>query len=238
MTKTYKPKRRGMGRKRNTRKKTTTTKAIVSAIKSGNGVTYLNKNIKTYRFTRSDIDYGFINPSPSSATLGGILTFRLGSVPGYSEFTSLFQKYRINKVKLTFNMYASPAQGSPYPTLYICKNLEPTNTTSLPTVASMEQQSGVSMFQFSDEHRVFTKSVYPYIATRTLTSASAASDVVEFTDRRRSMWIDCNDVSAGAGTGTVHHGFRWLLDAHGTFPVDEYAIQITAEYSLEFKGID
>lgn len=214
------------------------TKAIVKAINTGNGITYINRNTGVHRFVRSDIQFAYLNPVNGVNSSGGIWYFKLGSVPGYTEFTSLFQKYRIEKIKLIFNLVETTSNSSIQPTLYIAKNLEPTNTT-IPTQAIMEQQSGCTIMQFSNEHRTFTKSFYPYIATRTLTSSSAASDVIEFTDRRRSFWIDCNDTATGVGSGVVHHGIKWWLDFHtNVLDPTDFQIEVNAEYHLAFKGID
>lgn len=226
-----------MYRKKRYSGKSKGTNKIVNAIQTGNGLTFMNRLTPIHTFKRTDIDFATLVPVPGQTSTGGNLVFRLGNIPGYSEFTNLFQKYRIMKIKLIFNLASTLESQSVQPTLYVCKNLEAQNAAPVDE-ASMEQQSNVMVMQFSNEHRTFSKSFYPYIGVRTLTNPSAAGDVVEFTDRRKSMWISCADVTT-IGTGVIHHGIKYWLNYHAsTLAENDFAVKINVEYTLQFKGTD
>lgn len=61
---------------------------------------YKRSTQRLYRFTRL-ADFGFITISNITPTLGAI-NFSLIDLPNYTEFTALYDMYKINAVKITF----------------------------------------------------------------------------------------------------------------------------------------
>lgn len=62
---------------------------------------YSKREEKRFLYTRYSSTFGSLAVSPLSQTLGGY-QFSLNDVPNYTEFTNLYDMYKINGVKLTF----------------------------------------------------------------------------------------------------------------------------------------
>lgn len=240
--------KKGYTKRRNYKKK------VYKGVKKGNkyakltarntmiatGLTVQNKINKLYHFKRSDINFLDLLPLSGQTARGGIINFTLSGVPNYAEFCNLFQKYRFNKVKLTFRLIAGLGTASVQPTLYIAKNMEPTDT-STPTEGRMEEMQNLHIMQFSNENRLFEISCIPYVCARSGLfngSTIVASDVIEFNDRKNRIWLDCNLATSNGGSGVTHFGFRYWLDYHAVVADNDFDIEVVAEYDMSFKGTD
>ena len=75
----------------------------------------LNSRFQVYNFTRK-CEYDQVYPTFGNA-VDRVFTFALADLPNYTEFTTLFDQYRINAVKLTFIPRLSSADSNPLATV-------------------------------------------------------------------------------------------------------------------------
>lgn len=117
------------------------------------------------------------------------MTFQLDQLAGYTEFTSLFDQYKINAVKVYLRSFANTTGPLGFPMPWIeCWNDHDSNAP--PTVTASREIMGVKHKYFSSDKTVATMYVKPKPKITTgLTPVIAPT---------RSQWIDCT-------TPTIQH---------------------------------
>ena len=128
-----------------------------------------------YKFSRAFT----IGTLPKGATdLGHAFPFGLSLLPNYSEFTNLFDRYRIRQVDIRMVLAQKNANGV-NPTLWAYMD---DDDASIPISKSqvLERQS-VRPFTFSDAKSVYSVSIQPRWLLDSTSKASLAP---------RDMWID------------------------------------------------
>lgn len=170
---------------------------------------------KVHYFTRTQETYYDITPNsiPNggffanySVTAGTAGAFRLNQLPNYSEFTALFDQYKINGVKLTWMLSANTVN---------MPNVSPGNTTaSLPILyTAIDRDDGTPYATFDEMNqndtcklrrmdRVVTRYVKPYVAVPVY-SAGAFNGYAAPT---KNPWIDA------ASPATEYYGIKWAID--------------------------
>ena len=145
-----------------------------------------------------------ITSNTSTNTQTGSIQTQLSSLPAYSDFTNLFDQYRILKVKIDFmpNLTGNTAGG--LPGLYNVFNMaiDHTDTTS-PTQSS-------DILQY-DEHRTL-QPYKPFSITYKPAPAAAYfnTNVTTGYGPRAGAWID------GSSPAIVHYGLKYSWDCNAS----------------------
>jgi len=152
-------------------------------------------------------------------------SFALSSLRNSTDFTNLFDQYRIDKVDLYFRLVNNPdaqtsttVASSYFPTLWYVKDVD--DTTSM-TVADMQEKQGVKRVIMNPQTLVkisvvpkFQKMVY-----QTLTNTGYGP---------ASGWLDCVD------TNVPHYALKTVFNVPAT-GVD-WNVEVQAKYHCSFRG--
>lgn len=137
---------------------------------------------KTYRFERT------IAPSPLGTTLldqGRGFSFTLGSFPGATEFTQLFDLYRMTSLEVTFALNViSAAQFMP-----VLHMLADYDTYTVPATFDTVLQRPHKRVALTAAYPSFTFRIKPRVLAVVQTSSGTASSALV----PASQWMDCND---------------------------------------------
>jgi hypothetical protein len=171
------------------------------------------KRHKVYPFVRS-IELGTITPSVTVET-DGTYAFSLGSLPDYTEFTALFDTYRIVGVRLCFYpLFTDTSATVAYPPLHTVIDYDDNASLAIAQLNEYDSLQVVQTGQF------FERSLTPRMAL------AAYSGVFTSFATRSKQWCDC------ASPNITHYGLKYGMAIAGAAnPV----WQVTAHYSLEFR---
>lgn len=151
-----------------------------------------------YKFSRT-FDIGTL---PQGATdLGHAFPFGLTLLPNYSEFTTLFDRYRIRQVDIRIRCDKLETSGSytAYPTVWAYMD---DDDASIPVSKStvLERQS-VRPFTFTESKKVYSISIQPRWLIDGTSKASLAP---------RNMWIDMSTPAVS------HYGLKLWMENYNT----------------------
>jgi hypothetical protein len=192
----------------------------------------LSTNIHKYvRWMRSSVDPA-VEPTTISCNFGSsgespaALTFRLDTVANASEFTNLYDLYKILKVQVFFDYTPDVVPGltpnaSFMPKLWIKRDYDDTGT---PTLLEMAQSNQAKCLRFSDTRTTRMVVLAPRYANEIYrTSVSTA-----YTSQR-GAWIDCNNADV------PHFGLKCI--AQGLPSQNLGAFTVRVKYHLLFKNV-
>jgi hypothetical protein len=156
-------------------------------------------------------------------------SFSLSGVPGYTEFTALYDQYRITKVNLHL-----------WPT-----NIAVTNSNSGSTIVNLAPRV-VTAIDYDDstnagsfnELREYSTAEVHIVTDKVVRTFSPAVSTVVYEGVSSSgyaptwgQWISTNDPSV------PHYGMKGAIEATGSSSVDSaYGYRVEAEYFLEFRA--
>jgi hypothetical protein len=171
------------------------------------------KRHKVYPFTRLQ-QLGTITSS-TTAEVTSALTFSLSSLPDYTEFTGLFDAYRIVGVKVCFYpAFLDTTATTLYPPIYTVIDYDDSNTTSTAAYGEYDSCQVVQTGQY------FERTLVPRVAI------AAYSGAFTSFGQKAKMWIDCGSPSVN------HYGLKYGIDIAGAANTLWTAV---AHYSLEFR---
>lgn len=205
-----------------------------------------NNMSKIYKFKRSVINatsllqllststwnYSPIITYPSSGynSSYAIYGFSFSDIPSYTDFTKLFQRVRLRKVKLTFRAPDLTTSGNPLPTATVGKytsNVYP----AVFTPNTLGQLANITEYQFSQEHRQFSVSLYPMLMQFVQVASSTASTVNLGAFGKNNIWLDANDITGT--TNPVYTGLMASWQNIGSNAATEIVVDV--QYSIECK---
>jgi hypothetical protein len=127
-------------------------------------------NPSTHRFHR-DIDVGSIVASAADQGIGRFFTFN--QLPNYTDFTNLFNSYRIRQVDLTYVLTTPTLTlGKAYPRLAFCVDYN--DATNPGSQTDVTQYENAEVYQFGPNRTVFKRTVQPRIAVGAYAGAFSA----------------------------------------------------------------
>lgn len=159
-------------------------------------------------------------------------TFPLSALQGYTEFTNLFGKYRINAVKLTFmpffsgNDYAQAANSTVYaenPRVHYIVDTSGTSASQVDTEAEMLEFANVRTV------RNPTKSFSIYIRNPCVHLGTASGVTIVGGAPKAKQWIDT------ANYNIVHHGCSIGMVIPGGASTGAWKFQVVIKYYMQFK---
>lgn len=159
-------------------------------------------------------------------------SFKLSDVPNSSEFTSLFDAYRIKGVKLEFvpiynshEINEGPA-ASPFDRVGI-----PVMTFARDLDDSTAPASENTLLQYATNKRINLSSKKSiYIANpRVAQTVYQAGLTAAYSEARKNVWIDC------ANPDVPHYGLKYYVPTENLSKI--LYIRVYATYYMEFKRV-
>lgn len=154
--------------------------------------------------------------------------FRLTDLPNPTEFTSLFNEYRIEKVSFR----VTPLQASvtddtvgSIAAAYIA--WDPNDATPPPDTPSMQQRDTTKLVEFIADQPIITTGT-PRCAQAIYSSAMATS--YGYT-ANKSLWIDTTSPS----NGTPHYGLKFYFRNMPGFYNSGFGLRFQPTYHLVFR---
>lgn len=205
----YSPKRRNY--KRNYRKKSYIPRKRLTAT--------------VYPYKRH-VDLGFITTTGSSLE-SGYFHFQLSDVPSYSEFSALYDMYKLNMVKIYFIPFTmdNSASGAAVTDATQWQNLYTAidnNSVSAPTSINALRQ--YQTCKFTRMGKVHKRVIYPRVATMIYDGATTAYST------NKPGWLNTSY------SAVPHYGIKWAFD-NATADVNSKFFRIEAVYYFHFKQV-
>jgi hypothetical protein len=173
------------------------------------------KRERTYPFVRK-VQAGTITGSVT-IEVDGAFAFSLGSLPDYTEFTALFDSYRIRMVKLQFNpLFIDTSATVTYPPIITAIDYDDNSTLAY----SVLQEYDTSLI--SNSGMFFERVLIPRIAL-----AAYSGVFTSFAQPDPLTWVDC------ASPNVTYYGLKYALPITGAANT---VWQVEATYFLEFKN--
>lgn len=180
------------------------------------GVAGLTVPNKAYRFSRSWTS----NLTPTSVDAGTTQFVTLGSFPNFAEIQAFFDRYRIEKVRITWQLLGL-ADIAGYDTIFptIHTAYDPNDGTAPSTVGEVLEYQNSETFQFTPTNRVYSRTFVP----------------------RCNMGMESGSATAAPGTWaqTVSSGLPWrglktfIQNYNSTARNHVMAITVKAVYSAD-----
>lgn len=206
ISKKYKPRSR-----RVKRSKYSTTKRY--SVKSG----------IVHRFTRTVLSILTVASSPAAAGM----TFKLSDLPNYSEYTALYDQFRIDKVIVTFEPVYTDWSGSKstadtqnfyLPSIYTCLDYDDANS---PLAVD-------DILQYSTEKHGRFIGIHKRILTPSILVQNYETDVSTAYTPAFRRWVSSTDPT------TRHFGLKYWIDTPGSTMVVTFRLFV--KYFLSMKG--
>jgi hypothetical protein len=192
----------------------------------GSGQIYRFKRTAMQNMTVNNPVGGAIYYSNADQTTAG---FNLGLIPGMSDFTNLFDQYRIVSVRMIWRPTATSnnvgdSADKQIPDLF---SVEDANDGIVPTNSSSLLQ--YQTFRCERMDHEITRTIYP----RTAVATYANGVVNGYSLQDEPVWVDI------ANPSVQHYGIKWALvwPANGTGAVTQY-FHLQMDYHLEFRVVN
>lgn len=157
--------------------------------------------------------------SVTTANVYGAYAFLLNDLPNASEFTALFDQYRINSIRWRLIPRGSSAEaGTNNNVGKIFTVLDYDDNTAPASIDTLMQYPGVKTTRTTSDH---TRVLRPAFATPQYVSAISTAYGA------RRGWLDCDY------TTVPHYGVKYAIQ--GTAGAQVFDLQI--DYSVSFKGV-
>lgn len=163
----------------------------------------ISKPISPYKAIHSfkrNVDLGLLQGTTFNRFAA--YTFTLNNVPNSSEFTALFDQFRITHVQMQFYVQYQPAQldssagvgAAAYPCLYICRDND--DSTAPTSINQLREHANVQTVILSPE-KIFKYNVKPATLSNVYQSSVSNSYAPKWKE-----WIDC------AASDTPYYGVK------------------------------
>jgi hypothetical protein len=187
--------------------------------RSDDAIYLTTPSAKPYTFIRSipeaDINKGTIDQ-------GYGVAFTLADLPSSSEFTALFDQYRINWVEYTFTL-KTPFNALPAsPLIYVAEDHD---DSSPPSRTFVNERQGCKVLSFGIDRNRITVRVVPTVVNQVYQSAVASG----YSRMEPGTWLDCSYPSV------PHYGLKYFIDNYNTSVGT--IIGTTLRYSVSFKEV-
>lgn len=183
---------------------------------------------QTYNFKRSL--YGEVITTAGQYKAG--VTWNLTQIPGYSEWTALFDQYRLTGVAIQFTYRATNTSvlesiNNGHVGLPILWHVVDTDDNSAPaSIAELGQVGKCKRFIFDSGKR--TKTIF--IRPRYLNRINGTGSTVANTVGDRKAWIDLLD------NDVPHYGLKYILDLPQALVAYNVTFDVITTYYVQFKN--
>lgn len=162
-------------------------------------------------------------------------TFTLDDVKGYTDFTSLYDQFRITYVQIFITLINNPNaflntngainaqnQNNWYPKFWYVYDGD--DNTSI-TLDNIRERQGVK-YRTLLPNKTIKIGCKPTLLVQTYRTATATG----YAPRR--MFID-----VATGQNVPHYGIKGVIDCMGIDPADKFMVRFETKYFLSFKGV-
>lgn len=157
-------------------------------------------------------------------------------LPNVSDFSALFDRYRITKVLVYFQLVTNPDsnsylnqtaisnQANWYPKLWYTPDYDDSNTLTKTDI----QQYAKAKCAVLKPNEVVTVAVYPAVTVQTYRSAATTGYSPNW-----KLWIDMGQ------TDVPHYGLKYVIDTNQIDIADDYPFKLNVEYKyfLDCKDV-
>lgn len=175
---------------------------------------------KVHNFTRSQY-ISAITQNPQTA-VAMAFNFKLSDLTNYSEFTNLYDQYRIKAVAFEILPNVTGNDGNPNTSQILLPFIHTAidhNDSSAPTIDAIMQYKNYKRTRSHLVHRRYFK---PAVASMNYNTVTTTSYTARF-----GQWIDTDDAA------TPHYGLKLFIDAPG--PNQTLYYRVFVKYYLQFK---
>jgi hypothetical protein len=168
----------------------------------------------------------------SGSRIGNSVGVENVDVPNYTEFTALFDQFRIDKVvvRLIFsnNTSTTASATTECPTLQICTDNDDASTPTSSNELLQRPECKIHQFGSTSKYgNQFLITCKPVISL----AAYRASAFSAYATAKPGQWVNC------AYPTTEHYGLKFWFDSPSATNVDIGYMQIYCDYYLSFKGV-
>jgi len=170
-------------------------------------------------------------PYSPTSVISGINIYELDDLVNFTDFTNLFEYYRITGVKLRWHLRRAPetdvlASAATYPQLYTSKTKSSYASdllagTGAAAVSNMLESSNLQM-RVLEPNKPVTMFLRPAVAQDAFTGTVIASGAVG------NPWLPTAD-----GGTTNYYGLKFIIDELRS---PQQFVDVTATYYVQFKG--
>jgi len=158
-----------------------------------------------------------------SLDLGQGVAFRLTDMPGYAEFQSLFDQYRINWVEYIFILKSPVTAGTPLPILYWAEDHD---SDSAPGLADIVQAQSTQIVTFGTNRTMVKFRVRPNPLRQVYRSAVTTG----YERAPNGVWLDCY-----SAPDVPHYGVKYFIQNYNSTTANANIISVALRYNLSFK---
>lgn len=187
-----------------------------------------------YRYTRYSTNS--VTQTIDTTEFLGYAQFTLDDVKSYTDFTNLYDQFKISHAQVHFTLITNPdatlahnqlAQYNPtnwYPKIWWVYDSDDSSTISL---SAMKERQGVK-FRMLQPNKTIIMNVKPKALVQTYSTPTGTG----YAPKR--IWLDC-----ATGYNVKHYGLKYVIDTLGQDPNDTYPFKVRVEikYWLRFKGV-
>jgi len=192
------------------------------------GITLVSGSHGPFRMKRSTNTATYTTIANTTISSFGAFVFSLNQVPNYSEFTTLFDNYRIEKCVVKFtavgnqmNTTTTPNQVPRIGTVFdYDDNSSPADWNALEQYSSFKVHAG---------NKSFSMTVYPKISLACYRSGVTDGYVRPDNMLSKHLMVDSSN------SDIPHYGLKWGFESNLTANVFIYEIQV--DYYLTFFGL-
>lgn len=177
----------------------------------------------------------------NGTTAAGAFEYKFDDILNSSEFTSLFDQYKLTKCILKLQLITNPDSANPtniaaggistyynnptnwYPKFWYIRDYDGGGSDSL---AQIKERQGVKFFVMRP-NKTYNISVSPSVSVQTYRTATTTGY------GPRKMFLDM-----GAGTDVPHYGLHYVVDTLGLDPDNAYPFKIRYEFQYFFTCKD
>lgn len=173
----------------------------------------------------------------TSVSEGFAYSFQLIDVLSYTEFTAMFDQYKIEKVIFRIQLVTNPDasvdandagtgawhanSNNFYPKLWYIRD---DDDSTAETLLSIKERVGVKC-KVMRPNQQLSIVIRPKIAVQTYKTATASG----YAPKR--MFVDCSNPEI------PHYGLHMCTDMNGLDPVGTFRFRVDVQYFLAFKGV-
>lgn len=175
-------------------------------------------NMPTYRFKRTNEYWTLLSNNAGVQSAG--TTFQLDDLPNYTEFTNLFDQYRIRGIKLDLFFNQSPADANnPVGSGLFYHYIDLDDATAPATEAEVCQRGYLKKIRPFGHHKIFIR---PRTAKAIWQGAFTA-----YGQNNNNQWIDCTYPAV------EYYGWKYLWTQT---TVANLRCMVSTTYYLEFRA--
>lgn len=179
-------------------------------------ITVARTRISLHPFTRLVNTNDLVVPV---ADVGYGISFSLSDVPNYTEFTALFDQFRMDWVEYTF---IKKSEGPLQPIIYLAQDHDSDHP---PSYAEMMERQSTQVLTFGSDRTMLKYRFRPNPLRQVFASALGNG----YERAPNGTWLDCSYASS------KHYGLKYWIQNYNSTTNPGCSIQVSIRYGLTFK---